>query len=411
MRAIRKTDDGRYAVAYSQSTEKKRIHKIMITQHLHLAVGYSGFRFLPDLQAYREQTQDFKRVVNAYENHDHVYDALGKRGGTVLIRGRGIVASRIIQRLHEERQINPNIMILHLMRNPKPSGSKYRWAQRKSANHFEQQAYNFPKACFGGDLRERLAKADGKERQALIGTWGGTTTAQRHDWETIIEQGLNEGWYQIRFGKVDQVHNTKDGKLLTIIHGRGMAQEETMLKTDYIIDATGLDADLENNPLLRDMMQTYNLPKNSLGRLQVSDHFEIMGMRNLQGRVYACGAATLGAAYAPVDSFCRLAIRGTTIHQRAAQTESTRFKINEYGPLCPSMAALGRRSTTMTPTILGRWQTRIFLLSTVGVFYHNLLCPAFTISYHPFCSVSPGHFIRLRLGWSLHFLAKNTLGP
>ncbi len=41
---------------------------------------------------------DFHSVVNAYENHEQVYDHLRKHGGLVLVRGRGIVASRILQR-------------------------------------------------------------------------------------------------------------------------------------------------------------------------------------------------------------------------------------------------------------------------------------------------------------------------
>ncbi len=306
VRAIRKTDDGRFAVAYSQSNAKKRIHKIMVADHLHLAVGYSGFRFLPDLQAYREKTQDFRSVVNAYEDHNHVYKQLREQGGTVLVRGRGIVASRIIQRLYEERQHNPNIHVKHLMRSPRPVGSHYRWAHRESENHFEYQPYNFPKACFGGDMRAYLAKMDEADRKELIGLWGGTTTADRKDWRRIIQQGLDEGWYQIRFGQVDEVHLCPDGRVLTVVKGRAGSEEIMHLKANFIIDATGLDADLENNPLLRDMIQMYELEKNTMGRLRVSPHFELTGMRNGSGRVYASGAMTLGNSYAPVDSFVGL---------------------------------------------------------------------------------------------------------
>jgi pSer/pThr/pTyr-binding forkhead associated (FHA) protein len=117
LRAIRQTDDGRYIVATSQtSRDKGRQHRFIIAPYLHLAVGYPGVRFLPDLQAYRLQSSDFKRVVNAYEDHEHIYQQVQAGGGTVLLRGRGIVASRILQRLCEARQHNPNITVLHLMR-------------------------------------------------------------------------------------------------------------------------------------------------------------------------------------------------------------------------------------------------------------------------------------------------------
>jgi len=306
VRAIRQTDDGRYVVAYSQSDGKQRKHKLMLTTYLHLAVGYAGSRFLPDLQAYRERTQDFKRVVNAYEDHSHVYESLRQQGGTVIIRGRGIVASRIIQRLYEERQHNPDIGILHLMRTPRPDGSTFHRAKRTTENHFEHQYYNFPKACFGGDLRKQLADASEEERQILIGLLGGTTTAKRQDWQAIIEQGLAEGWYQIRFGQVDRVDLNAQKRLVTVINGQAMFAEANHLEADYIIDATGLNSNLTDNPLLKDLLDSYQLETNTLNKLRVSDDFELIDLRNAKGRVYACGVMTLGGPFAPVDSFVGL---------------------------------------------------------------------------------------------------------
>ena len=306
VRAIRKTNDGRYAIAYSQSNATRRAHRIMIARYLHLAVGYSGFRFLPDLQAYRADTGDFRSVVNAYEDHNHVYRTLRRHGGTVLIRGRGIVASRIIQRLAEERAHNPAINVVHLMRSPRPAGSRYEHNQRRVENHFEQQPFNFPKAAFGGDLRARLAQASDEERQELIAVWGGTTTADRRDWREIIDAGLREGWYQIRFGQVEQVTRNDQGKVIARIKGNTIADEDIRLQTDFVIDATGLDADLDKNPLLKDLLEIYHLEKNMLGRLSVTENYEVEALRNGDGRLFASGAMTLGGPYAPVDSFVGL---------------------------------------------------------------------------------------------------------
>ncbi|MDB9398694.1 FHA domain-containing protein [Microcystis aeruginosa CS-567/02-A1] len=122
VRAIRKTDDGRYCVAYSRAPGN---YAFIVSRYLHLATGYPAIQFLRDLQAYREKYQDFKSVVNAYEAHDHVYQQLEQQGGTVLIRGRGIVASRIIQRIYEARKRNRDITVLHLMRSPKPLHKTY----------------------------------------------------------------------------------------------------------------------------------------------------------------------------------------------------------------------------------------------------------------------------------------------
>ncbi|WP_375474421.1 FHA domain-containing protein [uncultured Nostoc sp.] len=301
VRVIRKTDDGRYCVAYSRGPGN---YAFLVSRYLHLATGYPAIQFLPDLQAYREKYQDFKSVVNAYEAHDRVYEQLEQHGGTVLIRGRGIVASRIVQRIYEARKRNRNIAVLHLMRSPKPQGNKFQNAQRLVKNHYEFQPFNWPKACWGGELRAMLEKATPDERKRLLADWGGTTTADRQDWQKITAQGLSEGWYQITFGEVLDVE--RDAQNRTITRIREQSFGEMKLLADFIIDATGLDAKVDANPLLADLVKHYNLPVNHLGRLTVANNFELVEMRGDQGQMYAAGAITLGGPYAAVDSFLGL---------------------------------------------------------------------------------------------------------
>ncbi len=304
VRSIRKTTDGRYAIAYSRTRTGRRDHAFLIARYVHLATGYPAIKFLPDLQAYREKTKDFKSVVNAYEPHDHVYEHLEQYGGTVMIRGRGIVASRIVQRVYEARQHNQEIRLVHLMRSPKPQGNKYGTSQRQVKHHYEFQPFNWPKACWGGELRTTLEKADPQGRQRLIADWGGTTTADRRDWKRIVEEGLNQGWYKIEFGEVDRVEREQDG-IITYIQEKKF-KGQMRLEADFIIDATGLDANVTANPLLNDLVTHYNLPLNPLGRLSVSNDFELVEMRSSRGRMYAAGAITLGGPYAAVDSFLGL---------------------------------------------------------------------------------------------------------
>lgn len=312
VKSIRQTTDGRYAIAYSSSTENRREHGFIIAQYVHIATGYPAIQFLPDLQQYREQTKDFKTVVNAYENHQHIYDKLEQSGGTVIIRGRGIVASRILQRLYEARQKHSQIQILHLMRSPKAQGNQYKKARRTVENHFEFQPFNWPKACWGGDLRQQLEAATPQERLKLLDQWGGTTTANRKDWRNIVNQGLRQGWYRIMFGTVERVEPTPDGRTLTTIREQQL-RANLQLEADFIIDATGLDAKVNTNPLLNDLVTHYNLPLNALGRLSVANDFELVEMRNSNvpgnifgGRMYASGTITLGGPYAAVDSFLGL---------------------------------------------------------------------------------------------------------
>jgi pSer/pThr/pTyr-binding forkhead associated (FHA) protein len=304
VRSIRKTTDGRYAIAYSRTRTGRRDHAFLIARYVHLATGYPAIKFLPDLQAYREKTQDFKSVVNAYELHDHVYQYLEEYGGTVMIRGRGIVASRIVQRVYEARLRNSSIRLVHLMRSPKPQGNKFGTSQRRVEHHYEFQPFNWPKACWSGELREMLEKADPNERQRLLADWGGTTTALRHDWQWIVEQGLKLGWYKIEFGEVERVER-ESSRIISYIQEKDF-KGQIRLEADFIIDATGLDAKVTASPLLNDLITHYNLPLNPLGRLSVSNDFELVEMRVSQGRMYAAGAITLGGSYAAVDSFLGL---------------------------------------------------------------------------------------------------------
>ncbi|MDY6783210.1 MAG: FHA domain-containing protein [Cyanobacteriota bacterium] len=304
VRAIRKTTDGRYAIAYSRTTSAGRDRAFLVARFVHLATGYPAIKFLPDLQAYREKTKDFQSVVNAYEPHDSLYKQLEQDGGTVLIRGRGIVASRVIQRIVEARSRNPKIRIVHLMRSPKPQGQKFGRARRSVNNHFEFQPFNWPKACWGGDLRVQLEGANPQQRQNLIADWGGTTTADRSDWRLMVDRGLEEGWYRFEFGQVERVERESDG-IITYIENREY-KGTLRLEADFIIDATGLDADVTASPLLDDLVTHYALPLNSAGRLSTNEAFELVEMRTNRGRMYTAGAIAFGGSYAPVDSFLGL---------------------------------------------------------------------------------------------------------
>jgi pSer/pThr/pTyr-binding forkhead associated (FHA) protein len=305
--AIRKTDDGRYVVAYTQINQRQEVIKrFILARYVHIAVGYPGIQFLADLQDYRDRTKDFQRVVNAYENHNHIYEHLARYGGTVIVRGRGIVASRVIQRLAELRVQNPRIRILHVLRSPLLQGHRDGHARRKVEYHTELQPFNWPKSCVGGTLRKKLELADDQQRDRLLNDWGGTTTASRKDWRRIIRTGLREGWYQILFCKVKRVERNQFGQIASLVSTNDPRQPETWLPADFIIDCTGLEAAVDHNLFLKDMVDTYRLGRNPKGRLRVANDFELIGMVNGPGHVYSSGAMTLGGPFAMVDSFIGL---------------------------------------------------------------------------------------------------------
>lgn len=327
VRAVRMTDDGRYVVAYSSTPTGG--HALYFARHLHLALGYPALQFLPDLRRYREETGDFRAVVNAYEQHEHVYEQLRAAGGLVLLRGRGIVSSRLLERIVEERRRNPNIRVVHLLRTPIPEGHRYGSARRKAENHFELQPFNWPKACFGGDLRMILADATPEQRKKLFADWGGTTTTPRRDWRDNVRDGLARGWYSQVFGEVEQVSRLPDGRVETRVQRSGGQADS--ITADFIVDATGLDAKVKESPLFADLVDTYGVPLNVAGRIDVTRDFEVLALRSGQGRCFAAGSATMGSAYAPVDSFLGL----TYAARRAvdALAESRAPGVSRMGPL------------------------------------------------------------------------------
>lgn len=306
IRAIRKTEEGRLLAVLSQTDERGRRHVAVAARAMHLAIGYPAIQLLPDLAEYRETYGDREHVVNAYELHDHVYAGLRQRGGTVLLRGRGIVGSRVIQRLSEERRHNPEIRVVQLHRTRLVQGHSYGQGRRRVHEQAEFQPFNWPKACWGGEHLAILERAKPEERKALLDEWGGTTTANRRDWISILDQGAREGWFRHEFGNVTAVEPGADGKIVTRIASSLAGGGSLEIQADYIVDCTGLVAAAGRSPLLADLIDTYGLVMNSAGRLPVSNSYEIEGVRHGDARLYAAGAMTLGGPMAAVDSFLGL---------------------------------------------------------------------------------------------------------
>lgn len=306
VQAIRKTTDGRYAIVYTR--QQPDDYACTIARYVHIATGYPAIQFLPDLQAYRDRTHDTKTVVNAYEPHEHIYEALAAYGGTVLLRGTGTVAARILHRLYQLRRDynRVEIQVIQLLRSAKTEGTKYGLASRKVEHNYEFQPFNWPKSTWGGQYKQILAAATPEQRQHLLADWGGVTTMNRPDWRKIIAGGLSKRWYQIVYGEVLQVTpDPTHGGTITTVRESG-AKAEIQIAADFIIDATAVDAPISASSLLLDLTQQYQLPINQLGRLAVTSDFELTEMSNQSGRVYAAGSIVLGNYYAPVDSFLGL---------------------------------------------------------------------------------------------------------
>ena len=308
VRMVRQRAGGGYFVILTPppgSTPTRRV--AYRCRYVHLALGYPGVRFLDDLRDYREQTGDHRRVVNSYEPHAHVYAEVARRPCTVMVRGSGIVASRVLQRLLDDNEAGrTNTKIVHLFRTyvdgPQGDSPTFR---RDGGEGFAYQAFNYPKASWGGQFRNTLLELEGDERSDFIDRTGGTNTAPRQSWRDQLARAGQAGTYVQHVGQVQSVEPTDDGQhvrtVVTDPNGQAVS-----IDADFIVDATGLEASIRANRVLADLVDVTGAETNPKGRLETLETFEVAGTRNESGRLYACGSSTLGSKYAPVDSFLGL---------------------------------------------------------------------------------------------------------
>ena len=115
------------------------------------------------------------------------------------------------------------------------------------------------------------------------------------------------------------VDQSEDGQhVVTTI--RTAAGDTQRIEASFVIDATGLEADISQHRLLRDLLEHTGARRNPKGRLDVGHSFEVSGARHGEGRIYASGAMTLGCPYAPVDSFLGLQYAALQIADDLAST-------------------------------------------------------------------------------------------
>ena len=151
----------------------------------------------------------------------------------------------------------------------------------------------------------QLAKLPPEQRPGFIRKIGGTNIPKRKYWLRMLERGRRHGFYQIRVGEVAEVVPGPGGdKTLTRVKERDGIFE---VVADYIIDATGLEADIEEHRIYEDLLTHSGARKNTSGRLDiVQNTFEITGTASPPGKMYATGTVCLGSHFAPNDSFLGL---------------------------------------------------------------------------------------------------------
>jgi len=313
VRMVRRRMGGGYFTILTPPAGATRTKRVAFrSRYVHVAVGYPGLKFLPDLMDYRETYRDFGSVVNAYEPHEQIYERLHRAPGTVLVRGGGIVASRVLQRLIDDRDTRGlSTQILHAFRTfvDGPHGP-HAWMRRPGGDGWAYQGFNYPKSVWGGQLKARMRKLEGQDRAALYQLFGGTNTPKRRGWQAQMRRGRQEGWYRAFQGEIATMEpgpqSTVQVQLKT---ATGPARAQVM----GVIDCTGLEADIREHRVLADLLDHGGAGRNPLRRLDVERTFEVRGTRSEPGRLYASGTATLGGYFPGVDTFLGLQIAAQEI--------------------------------------------------------------------------------------------------
>ena len=164
--------------------------------------------------------------------------------------------------------------------------------RRRGGDGWAYQGFNYPKSCVGRPAQAQArALAGGDERKALYGLPRRHHHPQAQALAEAARAGAGEGWYRQMVGTVDAVV-PGDG---TVVSRVKTDQGIFDVPANYVIDCTGLEADIGEHRVLADLLEHGGAGRNPMGRLDVETHFEVRGTRSGVGRMYASGSATPAA--------------------------------------------------------------------------------------------------------------------
>ena len=150
----------------------------------------------------------------------------------------------------------------------------------------------------------------GQDRAKKYDLMGGTNTPWRRRWQAQMNEGRAQNFYHTLEGTVDQMKVRDDGMVVSMVK---TPQGVLEVAADFVIDCTGLEADVSEHRVLADLLEHSGAGRNPVGRLDVERTFELRGTSSAPGVIYSSGAATLGGYFPGVDTFLGLQIAAQEI--------------------------------------------------------------------------------------------------
>lgn len=309
---VRRRAEGGYFVVTRMPDGR---HGVYRCENVHIGLG--------NPQRGPGQWHDGRRVSHISEPHEHVYDELSTHGGTVIVRGTGIAASRVLERLVDERDVSgEEIKIYQLFThyNVDGSGPALPFLPKRSNFGYTHQAFDYPRSAVGGQIWDELRDLDDDERAEEFRTMRAPSTPYRKHWAEQLDRGREGGWYQAVAGEVTHFARTREGVAAKVRLSNG---ETLTVNAGFVIDTTEADPDVRRHPLLTDLLATTHASVTPMGGLRVSEDFAVDGANSGDGRVFASGATATGGALAPVDTFAGM--------QRAAMSIADTLADDGFG--------------------------------------------------------------------------------
>ena len=226
---------------------------------------------------------------------------------------------------------------------------------RRGRRRLGLPGFQLPEVGLGRAAQGRMRQLEGDDRAALYKAMGGTNTPMRRSWQQQMARGrARAGTAPCRARSRGRAGRRRRDWSRRIKTGRRRAARST---PSYIIDCTGLEADIAEHRLLADLLEHGGAGRNPLGRLDVERTLRGTGTASGDGRTVRLRARPPSAATSPAStrsSACRSPRRRSPTTWPGAGF----VPADRPGPIDGAVVQLGPRNAglrerDMVPTLLG----------------------------------------------------------